>query len=239
MEKKVNLIGDSGEFLVGYTVTKNLKCAYRPLKFTDIGIDGEIELFKEDKSLGKFIKVQVKSSEKDGNKQVQCKDIFYWNALPLPVIIVYVDLIDKNEDVYYLDVSEIIIPPEANPETKITLKYENLLTLDCLEDLIKIANESVTKYENTFDLLKVQDRFTHKINVAKRGIRRGMSMVAGGDGIRASSELSKAKSIVQELQTASRLAFGEGRVIKALLEAIDDLKKLEEAIHDHTIDGIY
>lgn len=97
--QKRSVNGDAGEYLVAYTVTRELGWPCR-LYGVDLGVDAEMEVIIDGVSDGDIIKVQVKAMERlegaSANVYVDDRHIKYWQRFSAPVIICCVDLASKR-----------------------------------------------------------------------------------------------------------------------------------------------
>lgn len=114
-------IGDAGEYLVGFQIVNTYGWIFRTSN-VDIGVDGEIEIIEDGISTSEFIKVQVKSEKKISksiSKSIEKRDLLYWKSLPVPIIILLVDL--NSKQIYFKDVNDIQL--EANSKNSQTIHF--------------------------------------------------------------------------------------------------------------------
>jgi hypothetical protein len=135
-----NLVGDAGEHLVASFFLSRLGCIYRKQPEADIGIDGEIEILKNDgESTGKIIKTQVKSKKYlklPKVEYIESRDYDYWRLLSLPVIVLLVD-VDKNK-IYWKRAEDL---KKASKNYKVEFTLSDELTEADLEQFDTISRE--------------------------------------------------------------------------------------------------
>lgn len=143
-----NKIGESGQTLADLHVKTRLGWIYRPQPFTDIGIDGEIEVIDESgRSAGVLAKVQVKSAasfptDTDIKVPIDRKHLQYWQSLQLPVILMAVNL--ETETVYWLPIDSSLSIPLGQESATFRVPIRNVLSSSAKAD-IRIWLESAPK----------------------------------------------------------------------------------------------
>ncbi|MGP1320208.1 DUF4365 domain-containing protein [Serratia sp. CY37345] len=92
--------GHAGEFLFAYWISRYFKWPCRLLD-TDMGLDAQVEIYKNELSTGMFIGVQVKTtSRKMEDKlgiQIPYKNIKYWGDCDFPIVITLICLNEDND----------------------------------------------------------------------------------------------------------------------------------------------
>ncbi len=148
---KSKAIGNAGAFKFGELITLMFRWPVRLIdESTDLGVDAEIEVCDHNGySTGKLIKAQIKSTEFnpdiDGSKYyLKANDLDYLCNLPLPVILVYVD-ISAHSGVYWrpLDSGQMA----SQTPTCFTFEQDDLLNASAkskLEALKPLHDGSVT-----------------------------------------------------------------------------------------------
>jgi len=165
---KNQMIVDIGEHFVGYLISSKLNVIYRPISKRDTGIDGEIELteFVDDtkfKATGIFIKVQIKSStiQEFVNGKVTIylseDDINYFTSdINLPGILLFVDLKSEKQNVYWKEISPIMISKNNSIviskrnviNSKTSISWKKLESFYKSARLREELNEMFKKYYN-------------------------------------------------------------------------------------------
>ena len=121
---------------------------FREISNTDIGVDGHIEYFKDDKSPGYIAAVQVKSGHsyfKDKGDHFayypQKKHMQYWEYFPMPVLLMLHD--PCKQKVYFADARYYLsLPPENRKYTYIPIYKQNELSTvepKCIFDVPNIT----------------------------------------------------------------------------------------------------
>jgi Domain of unknown function (DUF4365) len=121
-------IGNAGAFLFGYKITSMYGWLVRFVdESTDLGVDAEIEITDpERRSIGKTIKVQIKSRDmKKHYISLSHDDVNYLESLDVPVIIVSVDISAPMGGIYWMPLSE----GKQNPSSR-TFNFSSENQLD-------------------------------------------------------------------------------------------------------------
>ncbi|WP_458764631.1 DUF4365 domain-containing protein [Cupriavidus basilensis] len=97
-------IGDAGEFFAAYKIAKELRWPCR-LFDIDIGIDGQVEIMAGEKSTGRFVAIQVKTTtaEEKDCCYVKAHHFDYWVSAEIPVFVVLVDLLKEQMFLHLID----------------------------------------------------------------------------------------------------------------------------------------
>lgn len=182
-------IGESGQALTDLHVKTRLKWIYRPQPFTDIGIDGEIEVTDENgRSTGILAKVQVKTSETFSGKTeikipIDRRHLQYWQSLQLPVLLVAVDL--KAETAYWLPIDSSMSIPAGQESLSFRVPLQNVLSLVSKASLLQwleTAPQGVIGRLLTLALVECEDIPVDQIPVGsedKTDQERAVSEVVG------------------------------------------------------------
>ena len=136
----------------------------------DYGVDCYVEISQKGLITGKMLAIQLKGTTKDlsNKKSITCSKILpstinYWNKLPVPVVLVYIDV--NNELVYYENIKEYIrknyLKFEKEEINSITFQLGNILNDKNFHflDEIYVRENNRKHFENTLiNLLTNFDR---------------------------------------------------------------------------------
>jgi hypothetical protein len=140
---KQSLVGDMGEHFFAYKIFDLFGWPCR-LYGIDIGIDAEIEVLDADRrSIGKIIKVQVKSTNVAGSKNelaLDARHVRYWNNLSIPLIVCWVDL--KRKKIFWKQVTKEFQSKDKKPH-KIRFTDRDLLQRSSKQALQELINSGI------------------------------------------------------------------------------------------------
>lgn len=126
----------------------------------DYGIDCYVEISEEGFMTGKLISIQLKASENEIPVRengtvvtyygIEASSLNYWNSLPVPVILAYVDV--PNSIVYFSDIKESIRSNYSEFQKEkyknIKINSENKLTQqNCINEILNIYNKEIHRQE--------------------------------------------------------------------------------------------
>lgn len=159
-------IGDSGVFYLGHWITTHFGWPFRIQAIADIGIDAEFEICEDDnRSTSIIVKAQIKSTKtaikKDFSTYVSKEHLTYWINMPLPVVLIKVDLatpcilykiVSNYDDVY----------PTGNGY-RIDFSYDNDQLRPSEKGKIRLFFRSI-ELENLYDMLNKINVLMNRIN---------------------------------------------------------------------------
>lgn len=152
-------ITETASFKIFNNVVPN-EWVIREVTERDYGIDCYVEISEDGFMTGKLISIQLKASENEIPLRengsfvtyygIGAASLNYWNSLPVPVILAYIDV--PNSIVYFSDIKESIRSnySEFSKENYKNIKINSgnkLTQQNCKNEILKIYNKEIHRQE--------------------------------------------------------------------------------------------